>query len=253
MNLVKSIVKRNKRIKKKVQDAFTEKNKQSEKRHEDNVLEVKKMNEQLEKETEEREFQKYITYYFLKKGQSQSLSKKKKEQSNKLQEKADKLDELERQNDEKRNQLAKRMKKMDNKREEFRKKKEGKIIEDRMKREEYIKKMKENLNDLEQYQRTKRDRVLNRQSNLMHKSLNMNLTSMTIKNMYLDDNSISNQILLKQNEALFNKKLNELKSQSITKKSPEDKVKMYKDLKRREAEEAKRKKEEEMFNKGLIK
>ena len=69
MNIVKSIVKRNNRIKKRVQDAFTEKNKQSEKRHEDNVLEVKKMNEQLEKETEEREFQKYITYYFLKKGQ----------------------------------------------------------------------------------------------------------------------------------------------------------------------------------------
>ena len=253
MNLVKSIVKRNKRIKKKVQDAFTEKNKQSEKRHEDNVLEVKKMNEQLEKETEEREFQKYITYYFLKKGQSQSLSKKKKEQNNKLQEKADKLDELERQNDEKRNQLAKKMKKMDNKREEFRKKKEEKIIEGRLKRDGHIKKMKENLNDLEQYQRAKRDRVLNRQSNLMHRSLNMNLTSMTIKNMYLDDNSINNQILLRQNEALFNKKLNELKSQSITKKSPEDKVKMYKDLKRKEAEEARRKKEEEMFNKGLIK
>lgn len=217
------------------------------------MLEVKKMNEQLEKETEEREFQKYITYYFLKKGQSQSLSKKKKEQSNKLQEKADKLDELERQNDERRNQLAKKMKKMDNKREEFRKKKEEKIIEDKMKREDHIKKMKENLNELEQYQRSKRDKVLNRQSNLMHKSINMNLTSITLKNMCQDDNSITNQIILGQNEALFNKKLNELKSQSITRKSPEERVKMYKDLKRREAEEAKRKKEEEMFNKGLLK
>jgi hypothetical protein len=234
--IVKSIERRNKRIKKQVQNSFTEKNKQSEKRHEDNVIEVKKKNERLEKQTEEREFQKYITYYFLKKGQSQSLSKKKKEQSNKLQEKADKLDELEKQNDEKRNQLAKKMKKMDNKREEFRKKKEERIIEDRMKREEHIKKMRENLNDLEQNQRTKRDQVLNRQSNLMHKSLNLNLTSSTIKSMYLDDNSITNQILLRQNEALFHKKLNELKSQSITKKSPEDKVKMYKDLKRKEAD-----------------
>ncbi len=44
MNIVKSIEKRNKRIKK-VQDAFTKKNKQSEKRHEDNILEIKKMNE----------------------------------------------------------------------------------------------------------------------------------------------------------------------------------------------------------------
>ena len=54
------------------------KNKDSEKRHEKNVIEVKKENKKLAKETEEKEFQKYIRYYFLKKGQSQDLSKKKK-------------------------------------------------------------------------------------------------------------------------------------------------------------------------------
>ena len=54
------------------------KNKASEKRHEDNLIEVQKKKEELEKETEEREFNKYITYYFLKKGQSQALSKLKK-------------------------------------------------------------------------------------------------------------------------------------------------------------------------------
>ena len=47
-------------------------------RHEKNVIEVKKENEILAKQTEEKEFQKYITYYFLKKGQSQQWSKKKK-------------------------------------------------------------------------------------------------------------------------------------------------------------------------------
>ena len=43
-----------------------------------NVKQVKKINKRLEKETEQREFQKYITYYFLKKGQSKSLSNNKK-------------------------------------------------------------------------------------------------------------------------------------------------------------------------------
>ena len=58
---------------------------------------------------------------------------------------------------------------------------------------------------------------------------------------------------MKESESIFKKKLNDLKSQSIIRKSPEDKLKLYRQLKRQEAEDAKRKKEEELFNKGLIK
>jgi hypothetical protein len=47
-------------------------------RHEKNIIEVNKENDKLEEETREKEFQKYVTYYFLKKGQKQELSKKKK-------------------------------------------------------------------------------------------------------------------------------------------------------------------------------
>ncbi len=47
-------------------------------RHEKNIIKVKKENEQLEKETEEKGFQKYVTYYFTMKNKNESLSKKKK-------------------------------------------------------------------------------------------------------------------------------------------------------------------------------
>jgi hypothetical protein len=65
----------------------------------------------LAKEAEDKEFKKYITYYFLKKGQHQEFNRKKKEQHNKLMEKAEKLEELDKKNEERRRQIFNKMKK----------------------------------------------------------------------------------------------------------------------------------------------
>ena len=72
-------------MKNEIQENFSKKNKNSEIRHEKNVIEVNKENQRLAQETEEKEFKKYITYYFLKKEQAKNLSMKKKERGNKLQ------------------------------------------------------------------------------------------------------------------------------------------------------------------------
>ena len=235
------------------QEIFNMKNKASEKRHEDNLTEVKKKLEELEKETEEREFNKYITYYFLKKGQSQALSKLKKKQNNKLQEKAERLDELERKNDERREGLVNKMKTMDKRREAFKRKKEQKIIKDKIQREEKMNEIKKNQKEMDLKNEEKMYQLLDRQTDHMYRSINMNQENMALRTITQEENSISNQMLLRESEGIFKKKLNDLKSQSIIKKSQEDKIKLYKQLKRKEAEDAKRKKEEELFNKGLIK
>jgi hypothetical protein len=235
------------------QEIFNMKNKASEKRHEDNLIEVQKKKEELEKETEEREFNKYITYYFLKKGQSQALSKLKKKQNNKLQEKAERLDELERKNDERREGLVNKMKTMDKRREAFKKKKEKKVIEDKIQREEKMNNIKKNQEEMDIKNEEKMYKLLDKQTEHMYKSLNMNQTNIALRTITQEENSITNQIALKESEYIFKKKLNDLKSQSIIRKSPEDKLKLYRQLKRQEAEDAKRKKEEELFNKGLIK
>ena len=73
----------------------------------------------MEQDSKEKEFQKYVTYYFLKKGQKQSLSKKKKEVSNKLKEKTEKLEELDRANEERRKDIMRRMQKMEKKKERY--------------------------------------------------------------------------------------------------------------------------------------
>lgn len=229
------------------------KNKIAEKRHEDNLIEVQKRNEELEKATEEREFNKYITYYFLKKGQSQSLSQKKKKQNNKLQEKAERLEEIERLNDERRDKLVKKMKTMDKRREAFWKNKELKLNDDKIRREENMNRIKKNLKEIDSQKEIDNYQLLDRQTELMYRSISMNKPNMTLRTITQEDNSITNQILLKNSESIFLKKLNDLKSSSITKKSHEDKIKLFKEIKRKEAEDAKRKKEEELFNKGLIK
>ena len=235
-------------MKNEIQANFSKKNKNSEIRHEKNVIEVDKENQKLAKETEEKEFQKYITYYFLKKGQSQSLSKKKKERSNKLQEKAEKLEELDRQNEERRKQIMKKMQKMDKKRDEFMKLKEEKILEDKMKRDARTKNVRLKLNEMENEEFEKRKDVLAYQTELMNRSMKM--THLNNLKRLNGENSISNQIAIQKNLTAFNRKLNFLKSQSVTKKTQEEKMKIFKELKRQEAERKKKEKEDEMFNKG---
>ena len=213
-----------------------------------NVKEVKKLNKILEKETEQREFQKYITYYFLKKGQSKSLSTKKKEQDHKMQEKADKLGEIENQKEEKRKELIKKMNKMDKKREEYMKLKNEKMNEDKIRRKEKKKILDDRKNEMNKEEDEKRKEVLEYQTDLVHRSMNKTKRNTRKNNSSL--NSISNQIALKNNLTIFNKKLNFLKSQSVTKKTLGEKIKMYKEIKRKEAEKLKREKEEEMLYKG---
>lgn len=213
-----------------------------------NVKEVKKLNKILEKETEQREFQKYITYYFLKKGQSKSLSTKKKEQDHKMQEKADKLGEIENQNEEKRKELIKKMNKMDKKRAEYIKLKDEKMNEDKIRRKEKEKILDNRKKEMNKEEDEKRKEVLEYQTDLVHRSMNKTKRNTRKNNSSL--NSISNQIALQNNLTIFNKKLNFLKSQSVTKKTLGEKIKMYKEIKRKEAEKLKREKEEEMLYKG---
>ena len=243
--IVHSFIERNQKMKNEIQEAFSKKNKDSEKRHEKNVIEVKKENKKLAKETEEKEFQKYITYYFLKKGQSQSLSKKKKEKSNKLQVFKEKLEELDRNNEERRKQLMRKMQKMDRKREEYMKSKEEKILEEKLKRDAKTKSVHKRLNAMELEEFERRKDVLAYQTELMNRSMKMTQLNRLKK----VENSISNQIAIQNNLTAFNRKLNILKSQSVTKKTPEEKMKIYKELKRQEAERKKREKEDELLYK----
>ena len=90
--------------------------------------------------------------------------------------------------------------------------------------------------------------ILDYQAELLIRGMNKTNTSM--KKNHSGYNSITNQIALQSYMGAFNKKLNILKSQSVFKMPIEEKVKIYKDIKRKEAERIKREKEDELYNKS---
>ena len=184
----------------------------------------------------------------MKKSQNQKLSKKKKEQNSKLQEKVDKLEEIERGNEERRKELLRKMNKMDRKREEYKRLKEERLIEEKERREEKTRNLRDRLNQMDKEEGERRKDVLDYQTDSVIRS--MNKTNLVMKKNNSGYNSIANQIALSQNMTLFNKKLNALKSQSVNKKPLEQKIKIYKEVKRKEAEQLKREKEEDLYNKS---
>jgi hypothetical protein len=166
-----------------------------------------------------------------------------------LQEKTEKLEELDRKNEERRKLLFKKMQKMDKKRIEYMKIKGDKILEDKLKRDDRRKKVNLRLNEMELEETERRKDVIAYQTESMNRSMKMsNLNK--IKRMNTGLNSIANQIAIHNNLTIFNRKLNILKSQSVTKKTDEEKMKIFRELKRQEAERKRKEKEDEMFNKG---
>lgn len=204
----------------------------------------------MAKQTEEKEFKKYITYYFLKKGQHQEFNRKKKEQHNKLMEKAEKLEELDKKNEERRRNLFNKMKKMDKKREEIIKAKFEKILEDKIRREEKVKELQKRQAEAEKEDYEASKDIIAYQIESMNRSMNNHLGKKKRANSRDNTNTVQNQIAIQKNLAAFNKKLCILKSQSVTKKTKEEKLKIFKELKRQEAERKRKEKEDEMYAKG---
>ena len=141
---------------------------------------------------------------------------------------------------------------MEKKRDVFTKMKSEKIIEDRMRREAKTKNVKIKLSELEEEEGQRRKDVLDYQMEMMNRSMKMN-EAMSNKRRFNTESSITNQMAIQNNMMKFMKKLNTLKSQSISKQSIEKRIKIFKELKRQEAERKKREKEDELFNKGLLK
>ncbi len=142
----------------------------------------------------------------------------------------------------------KKMQKMDKKRDEYMKLKEEKILEDKIRRDEKTKNVRLRLNEMEMEEYERRKDVLAYQTELMNRSMKM--THLNNLKRINAENNISNQIAIQKNLTAFNRKLNFLKSQSVTKKTNEEKMKIFRELKRQEAERKRKEKEDEMFNKG---
>ena len=169
-------------------------------------MEVNLENIKLEEEQKEKEFQKYVAFYFLKKDQKKEFNQKFKKHNNKFKEHSEKLEEVDRMNEDKRKQMMKKMQKMERKRSENLKLKEEKILEDKMRRDAKIKTVKMKLNDLETEEGEKRKDILDYQTEMMNRSLKMN-DAMNNKKKFHTESTITNQMAIQSNMMLFMKNI----------------------------------------------
>ena len=84
----------------------------------------------------------------------------------------------------------------------------------------------------------RRNDILFNQNQRLRRSLSRD-RSIKLKRRHVYNKSSLDQIILERNLMTFNRQMNKLKSQSIYKKPIEERIKIYKELKRKEAEKKK--------------
>jgi hypothetical protein len=230
---------------------FSKKNLENLKRHRFNVTRLNIRNEQLAKETEEKEFKKYISFYWIKRSQEKAKHRRKREKNNRLKEKEERIEEIKKINAQKVKELLSKIKKREEIKEEYDKDKKEKLRLDKEAREEKMRRCKTNRDEMIKEQYERRLDILEYQYDLLRRNNRKNNMD-EMKRVNVGEKTVINQLVLEQSLRDFYKKMDRLKSQSIYKKTPEQRYKIYKDLKKVEAE--KRKKElEEKIDKMLNK
>ena len=235
---MESFKERNQRIKSENHKKISKKNSDQEIRHENNIIKLIEENEKLAKVNEEKEFKKYCAFYWQRKTKEKENSKKIKLSNSKLLEKAEKLQELEKMEQQKRDKLLKKIKNMDLRKAVFEKNKLEKILASKKLREKRFCSCVAKKKDMLLEENERRKDILFYQSIMLTRSLSRD-SVFSIKRRNASERTLNEQMTLEKNLTLFNKKMNELKSQSIFKKSPEERYKIFKELKKKEAEKKK--------------
>ena len=201
--------------------------------------------EKLAKETEEKEFKKYVSFYFLRKAQENALKQKRKEKKTKMKEKNERMEELERFNKERENNLIKKMMKKVQIKEKYEKQRKEKFSLEKKKRDEKMKKCLTQKIEIMKEQNERRFDILDLQLDLLKRGKKRERTN-EMKRINAGENRVIGQMTMEKNLSDFYKRMNLLKNQSIYKKSPEERYKIYKNLKREEAERKKKELEENL-------
>lgn len=158
-----------------------------------------------------------------------------------MQEKAERIEELEKENDKKRKDLIKKFQVMEAKKEKFENIKQEKILQEKLAREKKFHNCQKMRKEIQYEDNQDRLDILDYQYNLLRKSKKKDSLN-ELKRINANEQTVINQMNLEKNLTLFNKRMNELKDKSVYKKTPEERYKIYRDIKR---EEARKKKEEE--------
>lgn len=207
-------------------------------RHEKNVVKLNIKNEKISRENKKKTFKRYVSFYWQKKLVEKELQSKKKEIVNKLNEKSERLIMLEKINEKKRDNIIKKLNTWDKRKKEKQRDIKLKILDIKKLREKRFSSCAEKRKGFLVEESERRNDILYNQNQRLRRSLSRD-RSIKLKRRIAYNKSSLEQIILERNLMTFNKQMNKLKSQSIYKKPIEERIKMYKELKRKEAEKKK--------------
>ena len=142
------------------------------------------------------------------------------------------------------------MQTLDSRRAKYIRERFDKILLNKMERDEKYEKCLSKQKELEEEEYKRREIILENQTISINRSMNVTRLN-DMKRMTAGDKTINNQIAIQKSMFNFNKKLNELKSKSVNKMSREEKMKIFRELKRKEAEKRKKQLEDEMLDKMI--
>ena len=214
-------------------------------RHENNLLKLNIENKKISKENEKKYFKKYVSFYWQRKKKENELKKRKKEIIDKLSEKNEKIFLLEKMNEIKRKDILKKIQTWDLPKKEGEKIKSKKFLDSKKKRELRFKSCEQKRNEFLLEESERRRDILDYQSETFIRSLSRdNIFLMKRNNAH--EKTSQDQIILEKNLMSFNKQMNRLKSQSMLKKSFKEKLKIFRELKRKEEEQKKKEMEDKL-------
>ena len=240
---METLKERNEIIQKKKHESEINKILASKVRHNKNVLTENSKYEQKLNNNKEKLMKKYITFYWGRRTREEQKKNKYLHFNEKFDEKLNKLEEIERNAEKKRKNLIKKLQVIESNQNEQKKKDKEKYENIKEKRERYMLTCNDNKKNLNKMLLEEKDDILEYQAMMFSRKSDMDQKNKLKKDNFTE-RTLYNQMTFEKNLKPFYKKLEEIKSDSIIKKSIDQRRRIYRGIKRAEAE-AKRKEEEE--------
>ena len=259
--IVQSFIERNQKMKEEKHEQVLKKLMETEMRHTVNLDKLNEENLRIQEEKRENALRKYcavvnkyiknnlyLNQYWQKKEREKILRKKKREFQNKLQEKEERLHEIDRENEKKRKQLIKKLNEAEKKKIQFDRKKIEQFVKDLEKRKEFYNLTQENKAENAKITQERNENILETETFFLTRASNKDNLS-DLKRVNASEKIILTQMTFEKNILPFKKRMNEIKSNNVMKKSSEEQFAIYKEVKRQEAERKKKELEDKLLDK----
>lgn len=240
-------IKRNENIQLRRHESEVNKLKQQEIRHNNNIILEKEKFEQRALNNQKKIMQKYVTFYWNRKGRQENKKNKFIHLNEKFEERINRLELIEKEEENKKKKLVKKLLIIETNQKDFLEKEKQKYENIKERRYQYFNTCRNNKRHLDKNFTEEAKGIIDFQKYVLSRQKEKDEKN-RLKKENVIGKTIYHQILFEKNLKPFYKTLDRIKSESILKKSKEQRRKIFKDLKRAEAEARKREEEERLLN-----